>query len=356
MYQIHCNKTEPYGEAISAFIKREFPVLVKPNDAALLDLLTDAIIASGQVRLGPKPSPESLVAIREVISYWTAKGEPIPFLVGWGSEKPDGSGVDVAELFALKTLSCLNARVKTYYPQGAAFNIRVEDASAPHLFFDRMEAARREAAHYTAGFVNLSKVLGVSSFVHVRPESSMISEDTFNHEADKILPAMEAHVINPDDVAIRSHLLSFGWKVPLSSETIGYYTDRYAKLYPDLTDAQQKHLLARYFAGALARHSLGITGIDKAWQGKFLELSFVQPTPGIGAERAKRRLYYRTMPCSITSNHMSAWRAKGYLKVGAEVTASLTSFSNKELQFNPNMITLSGEGITQNVQADYIVL
>jgi hypothetical protein len=40
-------------------------------------------------------------------------------------EKPDGSGVDIAELFALKTLSGLNERVKKFYPRGVRFNIRM---------------------------------------------------------------------------------------------------------------------------------------------------------------------------------------------------------------------------------------
>lgn len=357
MYAIACNRAEPYAEVISTYIKREFPVLVKQGDSALLDLLTDAIVGSGQVRFGPRPSPESLVAIREVISHWVGRNEPIPFLSGWGSEKPNGTGIDIAELFALKTINCLNSRVRSYYAPGLVFNIRVEDASAPHLFFDHMEQARREAALYTNGFVNLAKVIGVDSFIRVLPESTMIEESTFNACADEILPIMEKHVANPEDAAIRQHLLPYGWRVPLASDTIGYYTDRYAKLYPDKTQAEQLHLLARYFAGALSRHRLGITGVDKSWQGKFLELSFVQPTPGIGADRSLRRLYYRTMPCSVTSNHVPAWRAKGYLKINGEVVANIASFNCLEgMEFNPNVITLTDGNITQAVQADYVVV
>ena len=355
MLNISCDQTEPYAESIALFIKREFPVLVKHDDSQMLELLTDAIIASGQVRLGPKPSPESLVAIREIITHWTAKGEPIPFLVPWGSEKPDGSGIDIAELMAMKTLNCLQHRVTEFYKPGVQFRIRVEDASAPHLFFDRQEQARAEAAHYTAGFVNLARTIGVDAFVKVTPESSMISEDTFNRKADEVLPVMEGHVNDPMNELYRATLFNHGWKVPLSMDTIGYYTDRYAKLYPDKTDKEQKHLLARYFSGALARHALGITGACKEWGGKFIELSFTQPTPGIGTNRALRRIYYRTMPCSITSNHMPAWRAKGFLKINGEVTASLTNFNNP-LPFNHNTVTLSDGDNTQEVQADYVVV
>lgn len=356
MYDIKCNRTEVYAGPIAQYIKREFPVFVKPNDASMLDLLTEAILASGQIRLGPKPSPESQVAIREIITHWTALGLPIPFLVPWGSEKPNGSGVDVAELFGFKTLSCLQHRVQAYYKPGVLFHIRVEDASAPHLFFDRQAEARIEAARYTNGFVNLAKVLGLTDFVKVVPESTMIAEADFNRCADALLPEMEAHVANPDDEKVRKALLPHGWKVPLSSETIGYYFDRYEKLYPDLSPAARRHLLARYFAGALSRHALGITGAHKEWQGKFLELAFTAPTPGIGVSRALRRIYYRTMPCSITSNHLPAWRAKGFLKINGEVTAALTSFHSTEYQYNPNKITLSEGDLQQEVQADYVVV
>lgn len=358
MYDIKCNLSEVYANSISQFIKREFPVFVKPDDHDLLDLLTDAIIGSKQNRLGSRPSPESLVEIRKVITHWTSHQMPIPFLIGWGSEKPDGSGIDIAELFAMKTLNCLNERVKQFYPAGVQFNIRIEDASAPHLFFDRMDDARKEAALYTNGFVNLARVLGWDSFIKLIPESTMTTEETFNKEADTILPIMELHVNDVFNQDARNQLAMMGWKVPLSPDTIGYFTDRYAKLYPEKTEAQQRHLLSRYFAAALARYTLGITGVSKDWQGNFLELSFVQPTPGIGTNRAMRRIYYRTMPCNITTNHVPAWRGKGYLKINDcdDIHATVTSFNCLgDTQFNPNTITLTDGGIKQDVQADYIL-
>lgn len=48
MLNIKCNHTEAYTNSIATFIKREFPVLVQPKDAALLDLLTEAIVGTGQ--------------------------------------------------------------------------------------------------------------------------------------------------------------------------------------------------------------------------------------------------------------------------------------------------------------------
>lgn len=356
MYSIKCNHSEAYETPITTYLKREFPILLKPNDHALLDLLTEAIVASGQVRFGPKPSPESLVAIRQIISYWTERSKPIPFLMAWGSEKSDGSGVDIAEMFALKTLSCLNHRVQSFYQPGVEFNIRVEDASAPHLFFDRMEQARLEAARYTNGFVNLAKVIGVSDFIHIIPESTITTEENFNKKADEILPHMRNHVADPTSGPTRERLLTYGWKTPLTEETVKWYYDRYEKLYTGKDKHELQDLLARYFAGALARYALNMRGDNPAWQNQYLELSFTAPTPGIAANRALRRIYYRTMPSSITSLHMPAWRAKGYLKINGEVSAALASFNDKGNAYNPNTLVLSDGKIEQTIQADYIVL
>lgn len=352
---ISCDQSDPYGGIISTFIKREFPVFVRQGDSALLDLLTEAIVASGQVRFGPKPSPESLVAIREIITHYVSNSQPIPFLIPWGSEKPDGTGVDIAELFALKTIVCLQKRITNYYPAGIRAHVRIEDASAPHLFFENPEKARRDAALYTTGLVTLARIV-TPGFVVMRPESTMTTEEAFNAIADAILPHMLSHVTDPDNPVALASLQTYGWRVPLTPDTLQFYLDRYTKLYPDKTMAERRAILARYFAGALTRITLGITGADPAWNGRFLELAFTAPTPGIGAQRGLRRVYYRTMPSNITSNHMAAWRAKGYLRLGEEVSASLASFHQTDLALNSNTITLSGNGYTQDVQADYVIL
>ena len=124
------NPEDPYTGLITQFLVREFPGVITPNSSVLLDVLTDAIVGSKQVRYGPRPNPESLVAIRKVISLSLTSGQPIPFLIPWGSRKPKlGANIDVAEISALKTLVCLNNRVKAHYEPGVQMNVRLEDTS-----------------------------------------------------------------------------------------------------------------------------------------------------------------------------------------------------------------------------------
>lgn len=348
------NMEDPFFPAIQKFVSAEFPNTFKTSQAVLLDILTDAIVATGSVRYGPRPSPESLVAIREVVSYWLALNRPIPFLVPWGSEKPNGSGIDVAELAALRTMNNLDQRVRAHYSPGVVLNVRLEDVSAPHLFIERMEAARAEARLYTDGFVNLVNILGMP-FVVPKPESRKVSEITFNQTADVILPAMTHHVLNPDIPEYVRELKTLGWDKPLPPETIAYYMASYAKLYPDKQEYERKMILARYFAGALARKMLDLSGAEPEWRGRNLELSFIGTPPGFDPKRTLKRLSYRTMPSSITSMHMAPWRAKGYLRVSEEdVSATLASWQDAHA-YNPFCLTFERDGVSQDVQADYII-
>jgi len=353
-YDIETSFDDPYSPLIRQFLISEFPNINKISHSERLDLVTDAIISSGQVRYGPRPSPESIVAIRNVISSSMTEFRPIPFLVPWGSEKPDGSGVDVAELMALKTLKCLQDRVQPYYSGGIQAVVRLEDVSAPHLFYERAEQARKDAALYTAGFENLVKILGLS-FVVPFKESSKVSETTFSTTADSLLPLMERHVLLPTNVNVINDLKRYGWSQPISEDTIGYYLKQYEKLYPLANREDHIMRLARYFAGALTRIHLGITGRNPEWENNFLELSFTGPIPGIPAARALRRILYRTMPCSISTNHMPAWRSKGHLVCREDkAVARLASF-NELNPYSCHSVKLTGNGVSQIVQADYLV-
>ena len=355
-YKLRVCRSNPYADLIERFVIREFPSAIKSTKCAILELVTDAIVASGQIRYGPVPSPESLVAMREVIRHYVGQSLPIPFVSPWGSEKPDGTGVDVAELGAIKTLCCLNARVKAVYPPGVEFSLRVEDLCAPHLFFERMDEARREAKLYTDGLIALVKVLGVNSFITVSPDSLISDEPTFNALADYILPAMEYHLKDINSPKPIAELKALGWDKPVAQETIDHYLAGYEKLYPDRDMKFKIHVLARYFASSLARKKMGMTGVLPRWKGKYLDLYFGKTPPGLEPTRYLRRIHYRTLPCSITTNHMAPWRAKGYLRIGDnKVTAALAS-CREDIALNKFQITLENNGLQQAVQTDYIVV
>lgn len=108
-------------------------------------------------------------------------------------------------------------------------------------------------------------------------------------------------------------------------------------------------------AGSLARHQLKATGSEESWGSNFIQLNFAPPAPGTPAAIGDRRVYYRTLPESMTRTHLPAWRARGYLKInGNDVTPKIASFS-EELGLVPNTVVFSSNGEKVSVQAHQLI-
>jgi hypothetical protein len=210
------SNADPYAEKIKEFVFTQFSANCCKEKDVQLDLITKEILGTGQTRYGPMPNPESVVEIRRVISFWMERQKPIPFLIPWGSEKPNGSGIDVAELCSFKMLECLNNRVKQFYEPGLVMNIKMEDVSAPHLFYDRMEQARKDVKLYTTGFITLLEILRLE-FINIVLESHIVDEKTYNDKADEYLPYMEMYLRGHESYL--ENLTSLGWKGPIEQET-----------------------------------------------------------------------------------------------------------------------------------------
>jgi hypothetical protein len=354
---------EVFNSCIKTFVMQEFPAKLSPNNCELIDLLTNELLGSKQVRLGPKPSVESQVSIRDVIRFYVGMNHPLPFMVPWGSEKPDGSSIDIAELMGLKTFIALQQRISSHYEPGIQLNIRLEDASAPHLFNENPVKAWMDADRYSSAFADMVEILGAGSFIKVKRESYAVTVPQFNEVADSILPFMKAYLqdleigyahVNDSFLALNE----LGWKGHVSKELREYYYYSYDKLYPGCSQQFKIEKLARYFSGALARTKLGIRGDDKDWNGHFIDLSFVQNPPGTDS-RFSRRVIYRTIPSEYSSNHIPPWRAKGYLTINDEGKAipKLVSFNDMaSLPLESRILTLTKGELSVDIKADFMAV
>ncbi len=355
---------EPYHKAITSYVHTAFPHSVKPSSSQLLDLLTDEIVGTNSIRLGPKPSPESLVAIRSIIKLKMAEGRPIAFSVPWGSEKPDSSGIDIAELSALKTLGCLNERIKRHYSPGASFGIRFEDSSAAALFKDENDQviAYQTARRYVVQFETLVDILELNS-VQSLAESKLVSPATFVRAVEGFLPIfinyldeLCLHELGQVSGSTIAALSDIGWSAGgIKAETAWYYLNQYNKLYPQQSFDQHIEMLARYFCSALVRHKLGLRSGAAEWSGKFIDLAFCQSPPGVD-DYLSKRVIYRTLPTCYTTQHLPAWRAKGYLLINSEDRAcpKLASFNHPQ-EYNKHSFALTNNNKQVNIQSDYIL-
>ena len=351
----------PYAPVIRSFFHQQFPTWDLSN-RDLLEALTSAFLATNNLRYGPIPSPEVLVGIRDEIRGAILEQKSIPVLIPWGGRKADlRSGLDVAEVMAMRQIQDLQHRVTGFYAPGIKANIRLEDVNAYLLFESDGAAGRIAVAQYVEGMKALIEVLGMSDFLTPRPESSMFTEHEYMRTARLIEEPLATYLTMTDNMAdealhktsMYEALKAEGWQGIIPTEQRIYYLKLYARLYPSAGHQENLARMARYFAGAWARHKLGGIG------GKGIQIAFTPPVPGAPDGLFSKRVYYRTLPASMARTHIPGWRARGYLKISdSSVTPKLASFHDLPEGLEHCSVTLSSDdGISRvTVETPYVVV
>lgn len=313
-----CDLNDPYGKSVASFLAREFPANLTDR-ANVVDAITEAFIATSQTRQGPQPTPESQVALRNVIRHWVELNEPIAVLVPWGSKKAVNTHeLDVAELMGLRQLEALHDRVKRIYQPGVIINVMVENLGGNYIWYD--DPASIEAMYeYTDAMLRMGSVLEHPWMV-IEAESKLADRGEYFQVAEKMRSPLHDHLFarvlkdEPDDFSLATaHAL--GWKGTISDEMIQYYMGSYAKTYPHDGKASNVLRLARYFAQSYARYKLKAKMKYQHWGQNYIQISFTSPIPGAPVSLVTRNLYYRTLPMNFARTHIPAWRARGYLAV-----------------------------------------
>lgn len=347
--------SDVYAPVITSFLARTFPANLDAP-ANVLDALTEAFVSSSQVRNGPAPKPEGLVGIRERLTYWMARGEPIAVLSPWGSKKTvHGHSIDVAEVMALRQLEALKDRVTRVYAPGVAIALGIEDLGGFYLWADEGAETRHESQRYVQDFSALVRILGLNSFIDPVAESTLIDAATFDAAADARYPVLLDYLLTRSPAAYDA-LHQLGWRGDVPLEMVEFYLRSYEKLYPSYSGHERMAKLARYLAQSAARYAVGVKVRHAEWIGHYVQVNFPTPVPGLPSFLGDSRLYYRTLPLRFAKTTMPAWRAKGYLCVSNtnEVTPKLASWFEPN-DYTPMRVSVSNGEDSVVVEADYIL-
>jgi hypothetical protein len=335
-YTIKIKDDDLYNDCILNLFEQELPGSTKNKDSIFESIITE-LIGTKQHRNGPTPNPEILVSIRNIVRNYIEKDEPIKILVPWGGSKQGKHEVDIAELFAIKQLLCLDERIKKHYRQGVDIIIRLEDLT-DHILFRNQDEWVKKTNKYCDTLFYLMAINGIYS---IKESSLMIAKEfleaqqNYSERFEKILHGNETI----------SDLNNIGWSGQLSFYQVKHYLDKYNKLYPELNYDEQVKLLADYFACALARKNLNGTGME----GDYLTLSFESPIPGVSKEK---KLFYRTIPERYTRKTCAPWMVKGYLKIHGNIaTPTLASWDTMENYYKKIIIINDLE-----IQSDYLIM
>jgi hypothetical protein len=304
------------------------------------------------------------VAIRAVIRRAMDNGLPIPILGIWGGRKTNPAfSIDIAEVSAVRMLTCLNERVSRFYPQGVHVRIRIEDLGAHYLFADEGATSREATIRYTDDFMRFIRILDLG-YLDAIPESTLADEAEYFSISEAMVPTVLAYMLDTEqlghddpELASRKALAAIGWQGGIPFAQRDYYHRLYTHLYPHDDHAQRIARMARYFAGALARYKLKMLGDLPEWNGEYLKFSLVPPVPGAPEGMVSRNLYSRTVPLAGSKNHIAPWRAKGYLKmVGAVARPAVTGWRDELLHdLLPGRVNFCRGGERVTVDSDYLI-
>ena len=366
MFTIQSNSYNPYEPQIIRFLVQEFEAAFNSkNPELLLDLLTHEIIGTTQFRYAPVPNPESLVSIRKVIEKSIAENLPIPILSPWGGRKTKAdANLDIAELMAIKQLTCLNTRISKFYSPGIDVNIRLEDTGAEWLY--RKESnIFKNVEKYSLDFQKLLRIMDIN-YIHPIRESSLMERNKYFELSGILSTALLKYIIETDLYGLDNFetldsykaLIEFGWTGQIPKEQRNYYTDRYKSLYPNLPEVEYNKMLADYLGGSLARYILKGTADNPKWEKNYIQISFVPPVPGAPKNLVSRNIYYRTIFKTYTRAHIAPWRAKGYLEIQSDnsINPKVISWNQIPENIEEHCMEFSNASETIKIQADYVLL
>ena len=86
-FDIKIPNKDLYADLIRDAIMLTFPTTAATSNSQILEGAVGELIGTHNVRLGPAPNPESLVAIRSIVRKAIEAGKSIPILIPWGSKK-----------------------------------------------------------------------------------------------------------------------------------------------------------------------------------------------------------------------------------------------------------------------------
>lgn len=363
---VKCQGDNPFASNMMQYLYGLNESFVPEVDGALVDVIMNLLMATKNVRYGPKPSIEGQYRMRQIVKLYVSMDKPIPVLVPWGSIKADFSPeLDISEVIALSTLADLNKRIRKYYTPGLDINIRIEDWSGIDLF--QLEQGFSKEASW-AYCDNLETLINMMGEMNPKRESKMANKDEFYARASANTTSVLAYLIESKDLikvdpskclTLQSYknLRANGWKGIISDVQREHYLRCYRGLYDGWDEETMLKRLALYFGGSLARFQLEMTGANHEWGNNYIQMTFVTPVKGTPEGHNDNYLYYRTIPMNQCRTHHAPWRAKGYFLIedSGEMVAKLCTFNTQPNGLEVSHLLIEGGNNRVSVRADYLI-
>lgn len=275
----------------------------------------DALVGSKKVRLGPRPSPENLTYIQELVNDYVDEGQPIEAITMWRALKAYGLfGIDEPDLLdamALRRLKLLNDAVKRFYEPGLQIHVLREDLT--EFILSDCVSLVHKMQPYANGLRGLADAMGVTH-MSFEAESGYLSADLCEHVAKAHYYAGVISCYLLDAVQCGFHradptpLGSIGWHGGISEPQYRHYVDRTLSEMPTASLQERHWSICLYLGNSLAR-AQAFRKLSKP----VLKLSLMAHPPGVSEAMRKGRLEYKVKDSKNSHKSIPPWAGFGVL-------------------------------------------
>jgi len=234
------------------------------------------------------------------------------------------SGIDLAELVALKTLVDIHVAVRSIYAPGLNFTLHLED-----IEFEFMEGNDPELSdsrnRYIDGLQSMIRVLGLEDvFTVSRMSCKAKDEGELNRWIAQLqdnYKALNAYWYESEKKGIAGYenyesfkvLRRLGWNGQIPQEMRNYYLRRINRRQA-ISPKEKVSMVMRNFAGILLHYQENL--LRTASDVEPIKFSFIPPAPGAPVELMTGRIDLRFVPRKVCSrvNAAGPWSTKGYFR------------------------------------------
>jgi hypothetical protein len=278
------------------------------------------------------------------------------------------SGIDLAELVALKTLFDIHVAVRSIYAPGLNFTLHLED-----IEFEFMEGndplLSYSRDHYIDGLQSMIRVLGLQDvFAVSRMSCKAKDEGELNRwiaQMQDNFKALNAYWYESEKNGIAGYenyesfkvLRRLGWNGPIPQEMRNHYLKR-INCRQAISHRETVSMVLRNFAGILLHYQENL--LRTASDVEPIKFSFVPPAPGAPVELMTGRIDLRFVPRKVCShvNAAGPWSTKGYFRERkGKILPAFKGWLSPlppDSKFVEGHLILSRDDETVNVRADFL--
>ncbi len=298
----------------------------KVDEKDVIKYISNCFVGSLKTRIGPSPDEKQYKILYDIIEYYVKNKIPVQTILTWGPKKffsgKEESNIDLSELISIQTLYEINKKICEKYPYGAIFTIFIEDYEGKFIEGNHLEIIFDK---YITSFEKLVKITNLQNIIKIIRTQDLLKtnfdinivnsklNDNYSKLKNYWIESETRGIEGSENFESYKQINKIGWYEKIGNDTRDYYIKRLDRILGDTKTKNQKiDMTVRLLACVLIHRQFNVFKVNE--HKNPVKLSFLKISGG-PKKLMDGRVDIRTLPTNISKKHISAWAAKGCLKI-----------------------------------------